>query len=299
MAPLIECIPNFSEGRNRLIIDELKDAAMSVPGVMLLDYSADSNHNRSVFTLAGSPGGIEEAAFVLSKKACELIDLTKHSGEHPRMGAVDVIPFVPVRESTMKQCVEISRRVAKRIGEELAIPVFLYEESAVSEGRRNLAAIRKGEFEGMAEKLRLPEWAPDFGPASPHPTAGAAAVGARAPLIAFNVNLSTSDINIAKKIAKIVRGSSGGFKCCKAIGVMLESRNIAQVSMNMVDYEVTPLYRVFELIKIEAARFGVTVTGSELIGLSPAKALIDCAEYYLKIEGFDYKKQVLENHLFQ
>ena len=298
MSQLIECIPNFSEGRSRDVIDELVKIASSIPAVILVDHSSDVNHNRSVFTLVGAPGGIEEAAFALSKKACELIDLTKHSGEHPRMGAVDVIPFVPVRDSTMKQCVEISRRVAERIGRELKIPVFLYEESASAEGRRNLAAIRKGEFEGMENKLTLPEWAPDFGPKRPHPTAGVVAIGARAPLIAFNVNLSTSDLTIANKIAKIIRASGGGFKCCKAIGVMLESRNIAQVSMNMVNYEVTPLYRVFELIKIEAARYGVTVTGSELIGLSPAKALIDCSEYYLQIENFDFKKQVLENHLY-
>ena len=298
MSQLIECIPNFSEGRNDDIIKALVSVATSIPAVILVDYSSDSSHNRSVFTLVGSPEGIEEVAFALSKKANELIDLTKHSGEHPRMGAVDVIPFVPVKDSNMEQCVEISKRVAERIGKELEIPVFLYEESASAAGRKNLAVVRRGGFEGMGEKLQKPEWTPDFGPSKPHPTAGVVAVGARAPLIAFNVNLSTSDLEIANKIAKIVRASGGGFKCCKGIGVMLEDRNIAQVSMNMVDYEVTPLYRVFELIKIEAARYGVTVTGSELIGLAPAKALIDCTEYYLKIEDFDYKKQVLENHLF-
>jgi len=298
VSQLIECIPNFSEGRNNDTIDALVSVAKSIPGVILIDYSSDSSHNRSVFTLVGSPEGIEEVAFVLSKKASELIDLTKHSGEHPRMGAVDVIPFVPVKDSSMEQCIEISKRVAERIGKELEIPVFLYEESASITGRKNLAVVRRGGFEGMGEKLQKPEWVPDYGPSRPHPTAGVVAVGARAPLIAFNVNLSTSDLDIANKIAKIVRASGGGFKCCKGIGVMLEDRNIAQVSMNMVDYEITPLYRVFELIKIEAARYGVTVTGSELIGLAPAKALIDCTEYYLKIEDFDYKKQVLENHLF-
>jgi len=298
VSQLVECIPNFSEGRNDDTINELVSAAKSVPSVILIDYSSDSSHNRSVFTLVGSPEGIEEVAFVLSKKANELIDLTKHSGEHPRMGAVDVIPFVPVKDSSMEQCVEISKRVAERIGKELEIPVFLYEESASTAGRKNLAVVRRGGFEGMGEKLQKPEWTPDFGPNRPHPSSGVVAVGARAPLIAFNVNLSTSDLDIANKIAKIVRASGGGFKCCKGIGVMLEDRNIAQVSMNMVDYEITPLYRVFELIKIEAARYGVTVIGSELIGLAPAKALIDCSEYYLKIEDFDYKKQVLENHLF-
>ncbi len=297
MSKIVECIPNFSEGRNPEVLEKLVSCSKSVPGVMLLDWSADQSHNRSVFTLAGDPENMEEAAFRLAKLAPELIDLTKHTGEHPRMGAVDVIPFVPVKDMSMSECIDMSKRVAKKIATELSIPVFLYEESATNEGRRNLAAIRKGQFEGMAEKIKTDEWTPDFGDKKIHPTAGVVAVGARMPLVAYNVNLNTSDINIANNIAKIIRGSSGGFKYCKAIGVMLEDRNIAQISMNMVNYEGTPLYRVTEVIKAEAKRYGVSVIGSEIIGLTPAKALIDCAEYYLQIENFDYKKQILENHI--
>lgn len=299
MSPIVECIPNFSEGRDQKIIEKLAGVAKTMPGVLLLDYSSDPGYNRSVFTLAGSPEGIEQVAFELCKTASELIDMTHHSGEHPRMGATDVIPFVPVRDITTEECVALSKRVGKRIADELGIPVFLYEDSAASQQRRNLAAIRKGQFEGMPEKLRQEEWAPDYGERRIHPTAGATAVGARMPLIAFNVNLSTGDVDIANAIARSIRGSSGGYKYCKAIGVLLEDRGIAQVSMNMVNYEGTPLYRVLEAIKFEAARWGVTVTGSQLVGLAPAKALIDCAEYYLKIEDFDYKTQVLENHLME
>jgi len=297
MAKIVECIPNFSEGRNQEIIDALVSEAKSVPGVTLLDYSPDPSHNRSVFTLVGDPDGIAEAAFKLCKLASEKIDMTKHSGEHPRMGATDVIPFVPIKDCSMAECVEISKRVAERIWKELQIPSFLYEDSCSKENRRNLATVRKGQFEGMPEKLLKEDWAPDFGERKIHPTAGISAIGARMPLVAFNVNLGTSDIKIADAIAKTIRGSSGGYKFCKGIGVMLDDRNIAQVSMNLVNYEGTPIYRVFEAIRFEAERWGVPIIGSELIGLAPAKALIDCAEYYLKIESFDYGKQVLENHL--
>ena len=297
MAKLVECIPNFSEGRDAAVVEQIADTARSIAGVTLLDYSMDASHNRSVFTLVGSPEGMEEAAFQLCKKASEIIDMTKHSGEHPRMGATDVIPFVPVKDMNAKECVEISKRVGERIAKELSIPVFLYEDSASNPERVNLAKVRKGQFEGMAEKLTQAEWEPDFGERKIHPTAGVVAVGARMPLVAFNVNLSTSDVEIANKIAKKVRGISGGFKHVKGMGVMLEDRNVAQVSMNMVNYEGTSLYTVFEAIRTEAARWGVHIIGSEVIGLTPAKALIDCAEYYLKIENFDYAKQVLENHL--
>jgi glutamate formiminotransferase / 5-formyltetrahydrofolate cyclo-ligase len=297
MSKLIECIPNFSEGQNEDVLKELEICAKSTAGVILLDHSADASHNRSVFTLVGEPEAIEEASFKLAQKAVELIDLTKHKGAHPRMGAIDVLPFVPIKDVTMQECIDISKRVAKRINQELDIPIFLYEESATLEIRKNLATVRKGQFEGMSEKLKLEEWFPDYGKREIHPTAGVIAIGARMPLVAFNVNLNTSDVNIANNIAKIIRGSSGGLKYCKGMGVLLEDRNIAQVSMNMVNYEGTPLYRVFELIKIEAKRYGVSIIGSEIIGLAPAKALIDCAEYYLQIEEFDYKKQVLENHI--
>lgn len=297
MARLVECIPNFSEGIRQEVIDGLVAVAQSVPGVILLDHSSDKSHNRSVFTLVGSPEGIEEAAFLLAKKASEEIDLTKHTGEHPRMGAVDVIPFVPVQEVTMQECIEISHKLAKRVSNELGIPAFLYEESASAPHRVNLAAIRKGQFEGMAEKLKDAQWQPDYGRNQIHPTAGVVAIGARMPLVAFNINLSTSDINIASKIAKIIREAGGGLKYVKAIGVMLEERNLAQVSINMVNYEKTPLYRVFELVRAEAKRYGVSIVGSEIIGLTPMNALIDTAEYYLGLEAFDSKTQVLENHL--
>lgn len=297
MAKLVECIPNFSEGRDETIINALVAEAKSVPGVTLLDYSFDNSHNRSVFTMVGSPEGVAEAAFRLCKLASEKIDLRKHEGEHPRMGATDVIPFVPVKDCTTEECIEISKQVAQRVNSELNIPVYLYESSATTPKRQNLAAIRKGQFEGFAEKIKEAEWAPDYGKAEIHPSAGVVAIGARPPLVAFNVNLDTDNLEIANNIAKILRGSSGGYKYCKSIGVFLDDRNIAQVSMNMVNYEGTPLYRTYETIRFEAARYGVNIIGSEIIGLTPAKALIDCAEYYLKIEQFDYDKQILENHL--
>lgn len=299
MAKLVQCVPNFSEGRDQSVIEALAQEARTVPGVTLLDYSSDASHNRSVFTLVGDPEGIAEAAFRLCKLASEKIDMTKHHGEHPRMGATDVIPFIPIKDITAEECVVISKKVAERIWNELKIPSFLYEDSAKNEERRNLATVRKGQFEGMPEKLLQTEWAPDFGERKIHPTAGITAIGARMPLIAYNINLNTSDINIAKAIAKAIRSASGGFKYCKALGVMLEDRNVAQVSMNLVNYEGTPIYRVFEAVRAEAARWGVQITGSELIGLAPAKALIDCAEYYLQIEDFDFGKQVLENHLIK
>lgn len=297
MPKLIECIPNFSEGRRQEIIDHFVEIAQGVPGVTLLDHSSDESHNRSVFTLVGDEKGIPEVVFQLMQYASQAIDLNHHQGEHPRMGATDVVPFVPIKEVTMEECIELSKKVAQRVSDELQIPVFLYEESASCPQRKNLAKVRKGQFEGMAEKLQEEDWAPDYGARKIHPTAGVTAIGARMPLVAYNVNLDTDDLEIAKKIAKIVRGSSGGFKDCKAIGVMLEGRNIAQVSMNMVNYEGTPLYRVFETIRFEARRYGVGILGSEVIGLTPAKALVDAAEYYLQIEDFDYQKQVLENYL--
>ncbi|HEQ9021893.1 TPA: glutamate formimidoyltransferase [Streptococcus pyogenes] len=297
MAKIVECIPNFSEGQNQAVIDGLVATAKSIPGVTLLDYSSDASHNRSVFTLVGDDQSIQEAAFQLVRYASENIDMTKHHGEHPRMGATDVCPFVPIKDITTQECVEISKQVAERINRELGIPIFLYEDSATRPERQNLAKVRKGQFEGMPEKLLEEDWAPDYGDRKIHPTAGVTAVGARMPLVAFNVNLDTDNIDIAHKIAKIIRGSGGGYKYCKAIGVMLEDRHIAQVSMNMVNFEKCSLYRTFETIKFEARRYGVNVIGSEIIGLAPAKALIDVAEYYLQVEDFDYHKQILENHL--
>lgn len=299
MMKLVECIPNFSVSRERdeAAFNALVDTAKAVPGCTVLDVQSDGTHNRCVFTLVGSPEGIGEAAFRLAKRAMEVIDLTKHQGAHPRMGATDVIPFVPTMDMTVQECVELSKQVAGRIWDELRIPSFLYEDSATSPDRVNLAKIRKGQFEGMPEKLLQPEWAPDFGERKVHPTAGIIAIGARMPLVAFNVNLDTDNVEIAKSIAKAIRGSSGGFKYCKAIGLLLEDRNVAQVSMNMVNYEGTPLYYAYEMIRALADRWSVRIIGTELVGLTPAKALVDCAEYYLKLENFDCHKQVMEYHL--
>lgn len=297
MVKIIESVPNISEGRNMKVVETCVDAVRNTKGCTLMDYSSDASHNRTVITYMGSPEAVEEASVALAKIAAELIDLTKHEGEHPRMGAVDVMPFIPIKGATTEDCVELSKKVGERITKEADIPVFLYESSASAPHRQNLAAIRKGQFEGMAEKVMQEEWEPDFGGRRIHPTAGVVAVGARPPLIAFNINLSTSDITIANNIAKIIRRSSGGLEAVKAIGVMLEERNTAQVSINMTDYTKTPLYRVLELVRAEAKRYGVNVIGTELIGLCPMQAMFDSAEYYLQIEEFDSKVQIIENHL--
>ncbi|MCL2404103.1 MAG: glutamate formimidoyltransferase [Defluviitaleaceae bacterium] len=297
MTKIVECIPNFSEGRCKNTIDKLINTAQSVPGVSLLDVNADPSHNRTVLTLLGTPEGIKTVALSLTKCARDNIDLSHQVGEHPRMGAVDVIPFVPIKNISMAECIALAIDTGRTIAHELDIPVYLYEEAASTQRRRNLAAIRKGQYEGMAKKMQSPLWKPDYGHPVPHPTAGVVAVGARQPLLAFNANLSTSDITIANKIAKKIRASSGGLKYCKAIGIMLKERNLAQVSMNLVDYQKTSIYTAVELIKAEAKRFGAHIVGTELVGLAPAKALIDCAEYYLQLENFDYQRHVLDNHI--
>ena len=297
MAQIIESIPNISEGRNQEVIEACVDQIRTTAGCTLLNYSSDPNHNRTVITYIGDAKGVEEASVKLAKKAVELIDLTRPTGEHPRMGCVDVMPFVPIKDATNEECIELSKTVGRRIAEEADLPVFLYEMSAQKPVRKNLATIRKGQFEGMSEKVKDPEWEPDFGGARIHPTGGVVAVGARPPLVAYNLNLNTSDVQIAKNIAKIIREKDGGLANVKAMGFMLEDRNIAQVSINMTDYRVTPLYRVTELVKAEAKRYGVKVIGSEVIGLCPMKALIDSAEYYLQIEDFDFEGQVLENYI--
>lgn len=299
MAKLVEFIPNFSEGRDQNVIDGLVNVAESVPGATLVDYSSDTSHNRSVFTLVGSPQAIEQVAFDLVEYAANHIDMTRHQGEHPRMGAADVIPIVPLKNITPGECVEMARRIGERIGSQLKIPVYLYEDAATSSSRKNLAKVRKGQFEGMTEKVQQPNWQPDFGPANIHPTAGVTAVGVRKPLVAFNVNLQTADIDIANRISRAVRGSSGGFKHIKAMGVELEDRGIVQVSMSVEDFEKAPLYRVLETIRFEAKRYGVSIIGSEIIGLTPAKALIDSANYYLQVEEFDSDQQIIENHLIK
>ncbi len=296
MKKLIESVPNFSEGRNKDVVEKIIKESEETQNVWVFDWSMDEDHNRSVVTIVGDPQAVAEAVFKMSKKAVELIDLRHHTGEHPRMGAVDVIPFVPIKGTTMEECVDISREVGKKIGEELNVPVYLYERSATTPLRENLADIRKGEFEGFFEKIKSPEWLPDFGPREVHPTAGVVAVGAREYLIAFNVNLGTKDIKIAESIAKSVRNSSGGYRFVKSIGVDLKEKGIVQVSMNMTNYKKTPLHRVFETIKSEAQRYGVPVVGSEIIGMIPVDAMIQTFNFYLRVDNFSGDK-VIENKL--
>lgn len=296
MAKILECVPNFSEGRDKDIIEKIVEEVRKVQGVKLLDYSSDADHNRTVVTMVGGPEAVAEAAFNLTKKAAELIDMTKHSGGHPRMGATDVVPFIPIREMTAADAAEVASQVGKRIGEELGIPVYLYEDAATVPERKNLADVRKGQYEGFFEKITKPEWKPDFGPCQMNAKNGCTAVGARVPLVAFNVNLGTSNFEVADKIAKTVRFLGGGLRFVKAMGVTLEDRGIVQVSMNLVNYEKTAIYRAYEMVKMEAARYGVPVVGTEVIGLVPMQALIDCAEYYLQIENFSVE-QVLEHRI--
>jgi glutamate formiminotransferase len=298
MARIVECVPNFSEGRNKAVIEMIVDEVRKVEGVKLLDYSPDTDHNRTVVTFVGNPEGVKAAAFNLAKKASELIDMAVHQGGHPRMGATDVVPFIPVSEVSMEECISIAKEVGMRIGDELGIPVYLYEDAALKPERKNLADIRKGQYEGFFEKIKEEEWKPDFGPCEMNVKSGVTAVGARVPLVAFNVNLGTSNIEIANYIAKTVRFIGGGLRFVKAMGVKLEERNIVQVSMNLVNYEKTAVYRAFEMVKMEAKRYGVPVIGSEVIGLVPMKALIDCAEYYLQIENFSID-QVLEKRIVE
>jgi glutamate formiminotransferase len=296
MKHLIQCVPNFSEGRNLKKIETIVNAFRGKKGVKLLDHQMDSDHNRTVVTVVGEPDPLKTVLMEAVGSAIKVIDMRTHKGQHPRMGAVDVIPFIPVKKVSMKQAVEISKYFAKEISERYNLPVFLYEESAGRPERRNLSNIRKGQFEGMVYKIKQPEWTPDFGPSKIHPTAGVTAVGARMPLVAFNVNLHTDRLEIAKDIAKKVRHSSGGLPYCKAVGVELKEKHMVQVSMNMTDYTQTALYRSFELIKTEAATYGVTVASSEIVGLVPMQALIDTAVYYLGMENFS-TEQVLETRI--
>ncbi len=292
---IVECVPNFSEGRNGKVIEKIADA-FRVDGVKLLDYSADVDHNRSVFTVVGEPTELAEAVINAVGVAKDNIDLTKQSGEHPRIGAADVVPFVPIKNVSVEETVELSRFVGQQIATRHGVPVYLYEKSATAANRVNLADIRKGQFEGLSEKMKAEEWKPDFGNPEPHPTAGATVVGCRPFLVAFNVNLDTPDVEIATKIARRVRFINGGLRFVKALGVKLNSRNVAQVTMNLTDYTKTPVYAAFETVRMEARRYGVNVIGTEIIGLIPQQALLDCVEYYLQIENFSSDK-VLENNL--
>ncbi len=298
MPKFVECVPNFSEGRRPEVIEAITDEVRKVSGVKLLDVKPDASHNRVVVTFVGEPQAVKLAAFNSCKKAAELIDMEKHHGEHPRIGATDVIPFIPVKDVTMEECVTLANELAAEIAGKLEIPVYLYEEAAKISTRRALPDIRKGQYEGLKEEIAKPERKPDYGPARMHPSAGATVVGARQFLVAYNINLDTDDVSIAKKIANSIREAKGGFKYVRAMGISVNvrGRDVAQVTINMVNYQGTPLFRVFETVKNEAARYGVNVIGSEIIGLAPLQALLDVAEYYLRLDGFE-RSQVFEETL--
>jgi glutamate formiminotransferase len=294
--PIIECVPNVSEGRRPDVVDALLEAPRSVAGVRVLDASSDAAHNRSVFTLAGEAAPLKAAVVALVGAAAERIDLRTHTGEHPRLGAVDVVPFVPIEGVSMAECVTLARDTAAEVAARFDVPVFLYEEAASSPARRNLEDIRRGEFEGLAAKMASTDWVPDFGPSQPHPTAGAIVMGARMPLIAFNINLATDRLDVAKKIASAIRHSSGGFRFVKAMGIAIEDRGIVQVSINLTNHEKTPMHRVFDAVRQEAQRYGVAILESEIIGLTPQAALISAAEHSLQLARFS-SKQILEHCL--
>ena len=296
MAKLVECVPNFSEGQRAEVIEAIIGEARGTPGVTVLDHSSDPNHNRTVLTFVGEPQAAKQAAFACCAKAAELIDMEKHRGGHPRIGATDVIPFIPVSNVTMEECVALAHELGREIADKLSIPVYFYEAAAKRPSMKALPDVRKGEYEGLKEAIKTPERAPDEGPRAMHPRAGAMVVGARPFLVAFNINLSTSDVALAKRIAQTIRAARGGYVNCRAIGLSLEERGITQVSINMTDYTSTPLHRVFETVKSEAARYGVSVVGSEIIGLTPMQALLDAADFYLRLEGFK-REQVLEARL--
>ncbi len=297
MKRIVECVPNFSEGRDEAKIDAIVSAMREVPGVYLLDLESDADHNRCVITLAGEPEAVAEAALRGVGKAAELIDLTKHTGAHPRLGATDVVPFIPVEGVAIEDCVALSKKVGREIWERFKIPVYFYEAAAERPERANLENIRRGQFEGLVvEALKNPERAPDVGGPALHPTAGAVVVGARKFLVAYNINLNTHDIEIAKKIGKNIRFSNGGLRYVKAMGVDLKARKLAQVSINMTDFEQTPLHRVFEMVKREAERYGVSIVGSEIVGLIPKRAIEITADFYLQLENFS-PAQVFENRM--
>jgi len=277
-------------------VSALLQAVRSSPGVRVLDASSDPAHNRSVFTMAGDAGALKAAVLALVGAAVDRIDLRTHTGEHPRLGAVDVVPFIPIEGVTMADCVALARETAAEVAERFALPVYLYDEAAATPARRNLEDIRRGEFEGLAAKMTSPDWMPDFGPSRPHPTAGAVVIGARMPLIAFNINLATDRLDVAKKIAAAIRHSSGGFRYVKAMGIALADRGIVQVSINLTNYEKTPMHRVFDAVHREAARYGVAVLESEIIGLTPQAALVSAAGHYLQLARFS-SSQILENRL--
>ena len=294
-SPLVECIPNFSEARRTEVVEEILASIRQVPGVRVLDHHSDLDHNRTVVTYIGPPAAVEEAAFQAIRTAADRINLEEHTGAHPRIGATDVVPFVPIAGVTMLECVEMARRLGMRVGEELRIPVYLYEEAATRPDRQNLENIRMGQYEGLRAEIETdPARAPDFGPAKLG-SAGATVVGARQPLIAFNIYLTTDEVPIAQKIAKAIRQSSGGMRFVKAMGILVDGR--AQVSMNLTNFRQSPIARVVEMVRREAARYGVNIHHTELVGLAPQESLIDAAVWYLQLDQFE-PEQILETKLF-
>lgn len=293
---LIQSVPNFSEGRDLQKVERLVDVFRGRPGVKLLDYSSDADHNRCVVTVVGNPEPLKDAVLESVGLAVELIDMNRHEGQHPRIGSVDVVPFIPVRNCGIQEADRLAKAVAREAAERYSLPVYLYEKSAADPARENLADIRKGQFEGLPEKMKDPRWKPDYGPDARHPTAGAMVAGARMPLICFNINLNTPDLEVAWAVSRRVRQKNGGLRFVKALAISLEERNMVQVTMNLTDYTQTSIYSVFEMVKMEARRFGVQVVGSEVVGIVPMQALVDCAEYYLQIEDFSMD-QVLESQL--
>ena len=291
---LIQSVPNFSEGRDLKKLEQIVEAFRAVPGVKLLDYSTDQEFNRCVVTVVGQPEPLQKAMVDAIGRAVKLIDMTVHVGQHPRVGAVDVIPFIPVRNCTIEDADQLAKAVAREAAQKYNLPCFLYEKSATAAYRVDVADVRRGQFEGLAKKMQDPMWKPDFGPHCPHPTAGASIIGARMPLICFNVDLDTPNVELAKKIALRVRSMTGGLRYVNAMGIAHEEQNLAQVTMNLTDYTSSAMYTVFELIKIEARRYGVNVLGSEIVGIVPVQALIDSAEYYLQLSPLS-ADQILEN----
>lgn len=295
---IVQCVPNFSEGRDLEKVEKIVSPLRGKEGVKLLNYEPDPNYNRLVVTVIGEPEKVKNAVLEAIGVAMDVIDMNVHEGQHSRFGATDVCPFIPIKGMTMDDAVQIAKELGQEVSKKYNIPVFLYEKAASKQERENLATVRKGEYEGLDKKFEDPNWAPDFGEAKKHPTAGAIAIGARRPLIAYNINLDTQDINIASNIAKTIRHSSGGYRFIKAGPVEIPERKITQVTMNLTDYTKTSMYRAFEAVKMEARRYGVNVTGSEVVGLCPMEALIDVASYYLGLENFDLGK-VLETSLME
>ncbi len=294
MKRIVQCVPNFSEGRNKDVVDAIA-AEMKVEGANLIDVNMDSSYNRCVLTLVGEPEAVAEALFRACAKATELIDMNHQSGAHPRIGASDVFPFIPLRNLTIEDCIPIANQLGQRIATELKIPVYMYESAAKIPARAKLGDVRRGDYEGLREEMHLPERKPDYGDAVLHPTAGAIAIGVRGPLVPFNINLNTADVSIAKKIAQTFREAKGGYRDARAIGMKVEGKDICQVS-TMINYQYAPLHRILEMVRSEAARYGVTVLGSEIIGLVPRDALMQAADFYLQLEGFE-QKQILEEYL--